>query len=226
MMKTTLKFAVATLALGMSGAAMADHHGGKRGADANGDGVVTLEEMQAQSARHFEKMDVDDNGVIDAADRKARHAQHFSKIDSNGDGQLSQEEMQAAHETRRERHAEKRARLAEHRAERRAERFAKFDADGSGGLDEAELRAMHEARKEHRAERRTESRVKKHRRMQRHGMRMLKRADTNGDSAVSRAEFDAAVAARFARVDTDGDGQITAEERKAAHAERKKLQRH
>ena len=51
--------------------------------------------MQAQSARHFEKMDVDDNGVIDAADRKARHAQHFSKIDSNGDGQLSQEEMSA-----------------------------------------------------------------------------------------------------------------------------------
>ena len=48
-------------------------------------------------------------------------------------------------------------------------------------------------------------------------MAMLRRADTNGDNAVSKAEFDAAVEARFAKVDTDGSGTITAEEREAAH---------
>ena len=47
-------------------------------------------------------------------------------------------------------------------------------------------------------------------------MAMLRRADTNGDNAVSKAEYDAAVEARFAKVDTDGSGTITAAEREAA----------
>jgi hypothetical protein len=49
-------------------------------------------------------------------------------------------------------------------------------------------------------------------------MRMLRQADSNGDKIVTRAEFDAAVEARFARADTDGSGVITAEEREAAKA--------
>ena len=47
-------------------------------------------------------------------------------------------------------------------------------------------------------------------------MRMLRQADTNNDQIVTRAEFDAAVEARFARVDADSSGTITAEEREAA----------
>jgi Ca2+-binding EF-hand superfamily protein len=54
--------------------------------------------------------------------------------------------------------------------------------------------------------------------MRQHGMQMLKKADSDGDGAVTRAEFDAAVAARFAHADSNGDGSISAEERKAAHA--------
>jgi hypothetical protein len=41
-------------------------------------------------------------------------------------------------------------------------------------------------------------------------------ADTDGDKSVSRAEFDAAIAKRFAAMDADGDGKVTAEERDAA----------
>ena len=78
------------------------------------------------------------------------------------------------------------------------------------------MRAAHEARRAKMKERRGEARGGRHAR--RGGMAMLLRADTNGDKAVSRAEFDAAVEARFAKVDTDGSGSITAEERAAAHA--------
>ncbi|QYU70887.1 EF-hand domain-containing protein [Leptolyngbya sp. 15MV] len=49
-----------------------------------------------------------------------------------------------------------------------------------------------------------------------HGM--LRQADTNGDGAISRAEFEAAAAQRFARMDTNGDGTVSTEERRAARA--------
>ncbi len=48
---------------------------------------------------------------------------------------------------------------------------------------------------------------------------MLRAADADGDGAITRAEFDAAIAAQFARVDADGNGAITAEERQASRAQ-------
>ena len=47
-----------------------------------------------------------------------------------------------------------------------------------------------------------------------HGM-MMARADTDGDKAVSQAEFQAAALARFDAADANKDGQVTAEERAA-----------
>ena len=51
------------------------------------------------------------------------------------------------------------------------------------------------------------------------GMAMMRRADTNGDKMISRAEFEAAALARFNRVDANKDGKITKEERQAHRAE-------
>ena len=45
---------------------------------------------------------------------------------------------------------------------------------------------------------------------------MMRGADVDGNRAVTRAEFDAALMQRFARMDADGDGNVTAAERKAA----------
>jgi hypothetical protein len=42
------------------------------------------------------------------------------------------------------------------------------------------------------------------------------KADTNGDGALSRAEFIARAEARFARIDADRNGVLTREERRAA----------
>src|SRR3546814_6927341 len=47
-----------------------------------------------------------------------------------------------------------------------------------------------------------------------HGMMM--KADTDGDKAISQAEFRTAALARFDAQDANKDGQVTAEERQAA----------
>lgn len=43
------------------------------------------------------------------------------------------------------------------------------------------------------------------------------KADTNGDGAISKAEFNAAKDAKFAKKDANGDGKITKDEAKAYH---------
>ena len=47
-------------------------------------------------------------------------------------------------------------------------------------------------------------------------MKMLAMADTNGDKAISQAEFRASAEARFAKADANSDGTVTAEERKGS----------
>jgi hypothetical protein len=44
------------------------------------------------------------------------------------------------------------------------------------------------------------------------GMGMMREADTDGDGAISRAEFQAVSDSRFARLDANGDGKIDAKE--------------
>lgn len=180
-----------TLGLGGAGAALAQHHGGERGpagADTNGDGVISLAETKAKAAERFARMDANSDGQISAEDREERRAQRFARTDTDGNGELSQDELAAARE----------ARSAAHEA-RRTSRSETRPAGERG----------------ERGERRTRGgeRGGRHR-----GMQMLQAADTNQDRAISKAEFDAAVEARFARVDTDGSGTITAEERQTARA--------
>ncbi|MEC7421733.1 MAG: EF-hand domain-containing protein [Pseudomonadota bacterium] len=216
MKKTILALSAAALAL-TGTTAIAQYRGAGHNADTNGDGTVTLAEMQSQSAERFARMDANGDGVLDAQDRAARGEAMFARADTNGDGELTIAEMQAAREARkaerpergdRPERAERRGKRGGDRSERMAERFAAADTDNSGGLSQSELKAMHEARGERR------QRGKR-------GMRMLERVDTNGDKAISRAEFDAAAMARFTRLDSNADGAISAAERDAAKAERK-----
>jgi hypothetical protein len=46
------------------------------------------------------------------------------------------------------------------------------------------------------------------------GGRMLERLDADGDGKITRAEFDAEAAQRFARMDRNGDGVVDAAELK------------
>lgn len=95
---------------GLIGAALA--HGDGRGdfsghpmmqrmmqeADANGDGAVTRDEMQAFHQSQFGAFDADGNGAVTWEEMRAgMRDRMFSLLDADGDGQISRAEFDAMH---------------------------------------------------------------------------------------------------------------------------------
>ena len=120
--------------------------------------------------------------------------------------------------------------------DRADQHFDRMDADGDGNITAEEKAAAkaerHEKMAARRAERRAErlangesvgdgeGKMKKHRG---HGKNHKKdhNPDSDGDGVVSRAEHDAMVAARFAKMDKNGDGVISEDEKPARKHRRK-----
>lgn len=153
----------------------------------------------------------DGNAVQTRADAEARATQMFARMDANKDGKLDATDRAAQH------------------AERQAKRFASLDADGNGSISKAEWDkhgADRAAKRAERGEKRAEAggagEGKRHHGMRRghghrgghHGM-MMGKADTDGDKAISQAEFQTAALARFDAADANKDGRVTPEERQA-----------
>lgn len=153
----------------------------------------------------------DRDAVQTRADAEAKAAQMFARMDANKDGKLDAADRAAQH------------------AERQAKMFASLDADGNGSISKAEWDkhgADRAAKRAERGEKRADAgeagEGKRH-----HGMRgghgkrgghrgmMMGKADTDGDKAVSQAEFQTAALARFDAADANKDGQVTPEERQA-----------
>lgn len=108
--------------------------------DLDGDGTLTLEELQAQGQARFAAADANGDGalsaeeLIAAADARAadRVAQMIARLDENSDGVLQQDEMPA-------------------RGEDRAERmFDRVDADNDGVLSQEEFETAKERGKDRR----------------------------------------------------------------------------
>lgn len=180
-------------------------------ADADGDGVVTVQEAASvatkmrgrfgkrgwgpgsgkmhgrRAAERFAQMDANQDGQVTKAEAEASHKARFAELDTNRDGVIDGQELTARHEARR--------------AERVAERFAALDADGNGSLSRTEVPPFFAAR--------------------------FDNVDTNGDGAVSSDEMLAAGPGRMGRgkkgphvlrMDADGDGKVTASEFEQKHA--------
>lgn len=130
----------------------------------------------------------------------------FDRIDFNKDGKLDQADREA----------------------RKAAQFDRMDTDKSGSISKAEFMAKRERPEgagrgpdganagkpdgEHRGHWGGKRGGGRH-----HGGGfMMKKADTNGDGAVSKAEFVASNLARFDASDANKDGTVTKEERRAA----------
>lgn len=144
------------------------------------------------------KADSDGNRIVTKAEAMGAADARFAKIDLNGDGTLN----------------------AADRAAMMAKRFAIMDADNNGAISQSEFMAIHEAGAERRADRR-ERRMERIGASMREGGRvgaiaMMARADTNGDKAVSQAEYRAAIDARFSKADANQDDSLSIEERQAA----------
>jgi Ca2+-binding EF-hand superfamily protein len=215
--------------------------------DVDGDGAVTREEL-AQSSEHFALLDANGDGRIVEEEMEAVRSSHvlahFARwADGDDDGAVSAEEWKAFLAARDEDgDGELDLRMRHHRGpagEPAEERiggpldldddgllevadlqalFARFDSDGDGTLSANELPAAPEMR------------------MRGFGgphghMRspdpdhLLARLDTDGNGSVSRAEWDAFQpphfdaerhaerhAERFAELDTDGDGSLGRDE--------------
>ncbi|WP_332817484.1 EF-hand domain-containing protein [Sphingopyxis sp.] len=187
------KFSLLTLGAALVAVPVLAAPGGAAKGDADGNGVLTRAEAQASATQMFAKMDANKDGKLDAADRTAqhaeRHAKMFASLDADGNGSISKAEW--------DQHSAD-------RAEKRAERGEKRAAAGEAGEGKRDvMRGHHGKRGGH------------------HGMgsRMMGKADTDGDKAISQAEFQTAALARFDAADANKDGQVTAEERKAQRGE-------
>ena len=151
--------------------------------------------------------DGDRDAVQTRADVQTRAAEMFAKMDVNKDGKLDAADRAARH------------------AEMQAKRFASLDADGNGSISKAEWDqhgADRAAKRAERGDKRAEGGEGKRGGMRghhgkrggHHGM-MMGKADSDGDKAISQAEFQTAALARFDAADANKDGQVTPEERKA-----------
>ena len=98
--------------------------------DANGDGQLTLAELQAHAAARVAEIDSNGDGVI-TADELAAHAQRdisdkaekmLEKRDENGDGQVTLDEMQPS-------------------SDRQERMFDRMDEDGDGSISAEEFEA-------------------------------------------------------------------------------------
>lgn len=174
---------------------------------------ITKAEMLARADARFDRMDTNKDGQLDANERKAgadaaRAAMAerkggemadfmpgagrrggmmgeamLQRIDTNGDGLISKAENRAAAEAR----------------------FARMDANGDGTISADERgKGMGKWKRGGRRGAMDESAPGDKAR----GMK----ADANGDGVITRAEFDAENAARFARMDVNKDGKIDASE--------------
>jgi hypothetical protein len=159
-------------------------------ADADGNGTVTRAEAQASATAMFAKMDANKDGKLDATDRAAQHAEMrakaFERLDANKDGNVSKAEWDQASADRQAKRAE------------RGEKRAEAGEPGKRGPGMRGHRGKHGGH---------------------HGgpggRGGMMKADTNGDKAISQAEFQTAALARFDAADANKDGQVTAEERQA-----------
>ena len=99
-------------------------------ADVNGDGAITIEEVEAMRAKRFAKFDLNSDGVVDKAEIEARIRKRIERMatrltrrfDKNRDGRITKEEFNA----------------------RAVERFSWNDLNDDGKLSGDELpRKMH-----------------------------------------------------------------------------------
>jgi hypothetical protein len=109
--------------------------------DANGDGQITKDEMQAQAQARFKAVDTDGNGAISLEEMQAQARQRadahaaemFKQMDENGDGMISPDEMKGPR-----------------RADEMMDRmFSRADADKSGGISKEEFDAAQARMQQH-----------------------------------------------------------------------------
>lgn len=128
----------------------ADRQGGPRmifsEMDADGNGALTLEELQAAGSNRFEEADTDGNGALSrdellaqAQDRaESRVDRLLERADADGDGELTVAEMEEAREEGRGR-GRGHGRRGGRGGPNPEQIFERMDADSDGSVTQAEF---------------------------------------------------------------------------------------
>ncbi|HEY9842402.1 MAG TPA: hypothetical protein V6D23_18210 [Candidatus Obscuribacterales bacterium] len=129
------KIAILTgLCLMLAGPALAE--GGRFGKlDANGDGKISLQEMQAQAEKHFTAADTNKDGQISQAEREQMAAAHAAKRQARMQAQGQQAQGQHKHQ-------------GQHRGQHK-QGFKGPDANADGLVSRAEAQAAVQKRFTH-----------------------------------------------------------------------------
>jgi Ca2+-binding EF-hand superfamily protein len=167
--------------------------------DANHDGFITKDEVNAAQAQRAARTD----------QRTARldPAKRFERLDANHDGQITAAEVEAARAARATANADANA---QNRRDRGNRLFARADANKDGVVTRVEFDA---------------ATAQMHARMEKAGMhrgmggRMFEAADVNKDGRVSLAEAEQVALQHFDRADLNHDGQLTPQERQQSRAQ-------
>lgn len=104
-MKRTLLPLAALLALTVAGGAQAQGAGAGRALaaiDTNGDGLISMAEVEAISAMRFQRLDANGDGMLTEAEFASTTMQAFAAVDANGDGALSRQEIRSKADAARE----------------------------------------------------------------------------------------------------------------------------
>lgn len=189
--------------------------------DKDGDGIISREErraaMEAMRAEFEKRMDKNGDGVIDENERldamlESPMGQRLKeRFDANGDGMIDETERAAIQEDMARREAERQQRMLE-----------RWDADGDGQLSEAEEQAARQQEQQRREQRMQELSQEfdmdgdgelnederadafQTMRERREIDAFVGRYDSNGDSSINTADFNAFLT-KYQAGDTSAD---------------------
>mgnify|MGYP001043047708 CR=1 FL=1 len=146
--KTAVVSATVIALLGTAGVVFAKNHEGKKGPrmnfeqlDANADGFITKEEMQAASAARFAVNDTDGDGFLNAEELVASHPK-MGKGGKHGENAGEQGTRKQARMMRfMDENGDGKVALSEMPTDRLDRMFAKLDTDEDGKISKAEMDA-------------------------------------------------------------------------------------
>ncbi|MBS0385461.1 MAG: EF-hand domain-containing protein [Proteobacteria bacterium] len=169
----------------------------------------------------FMRADANNDGVVTRQEFESFRTTEFARLDANHDGQLSQDEFRAG------RRWGGPGGPGQSRGDRQEDRMARLDANHDGNISREEFLVPANAAFD-RLDANHDGMISAQERQGLRGMRQgfaghavgRHNLDTNGDGAISRAEWDAATAAMFERMDANHDGRITRDEAEAARPRR------
>jgi len=182
--------------------------------DVNQDGSISGDEVQFVLTEKFTTADADGDGLLTQDEMSTAHeqrhqeraAKRFVVLDTDKNGSLSTEEFQAGKPPGGKHGCGPKRKFSRHETstthqERAAERFAKLDTDGNGSLSVEEFQAGKKPPMSPFGGKRGGG-----------SEQMFSRLDLDGDDKLSSLEINTPLLEKFERLDTNQNGVLSAEE--------------